>query len=313
VNTKQDDLSGSTYWPRGTRAVAAQTLQRNTGTILHYRVTSVQEAVRQSIPKLRAVTDAPRLEAEVLLSHILAIPRTTLLTHPEQPLSAEQFWHYFECIHQRASGYPLPYITGSAEFYGLTFGVTPEVLIPRPDTEILVELAIERAPSTVVDVGTGSGCIAITLAVHLPDAQITAIEVSPAALVIAQDNAERHGVADRVQLMGGDVFSPRPGLVDIIVSNPPYVLSSEIPTLPVSVRDHEPQVALDGGMDGLTIIRQLVNQAPAVLHPGGSLLVEIGANQGDAASRLARTVFPDADIQIHPDLAGRDRVLEVHT
>ena len=228
-------------------------------------------------------------------------------------LSPEQIWRYSECIGQRASGNPLPYITGSAEFYGLTFSVTPEVLIPRPDTETLVDLAIERGPSTIVDMGTGSGCIAIALAVHLPDAQITAIEVSPAALAIAQSNAERHGVADRVQLMVGDVFSPRPGLVDMIVSNPPYILSSEMPTLPVSVRNHEPQVALDGGMDGLTIIRQLVNQAPAVLRPGGSLLIEIGANQGRSASGLARTVFPDADIQVHPDLAGHDRVLEVHT
>jgi len=313
VNTDQDDSTDTLYWPHNTRAVAEQTLQRNTGTILRYRVISVQEAVRQSISKLQTVTDAPRLEAEVILSYVLSSPRAALLAHPEQPLSSEQFWHYFECIHQRVSGYPLPYIIGSVEFYGLTFNVTPEVLIPRSDTEILVDLAIERAPATIVDVGTGSGCIAVALAIHLPDAQITAIEVSPAALAIAQDNAERHGVADRIQLIVGDVLSPRPGLVDMIVSNPPYILSGEIPSLPVSVRDHEPQLALDGGMDGLAVIRQLMNQAPAVLRPGGSLLIEIGAGQGDAANSLAHTVFPDAQIQVHPDLAGRDRVLEVHT
>ena len=282
--------------------------------MLHYQVACpVQEAVRQSISELRAVTDHPRLEAELLLTYVLGIPRAMLLAHPEQPMSAQQLRHYSECIHQRVSDHPLPYIIGSTEFYGLTFGVTPEVLIPRPDTEILVDLAIERAPSTIIDVGTGAGCIAVALAIHLPDAQITAIEISPAALAIAHDNTQRHGVADRVQLIVGDVLSPRPGLVDMIVSNPPYVLSSEMPDLPVSVRDHEPQIALDGGMDGLTVIRRLMNQAPAVLQPGGSLLIEIGANQGDVARSLARTVFPAARVQVHPDLAGRDRVLEVHT
>ena len=313
MKSEQDDSSSTRYWPGNIRAVAEPTLQRDTGTILHYQVASVREAVRQSISELRAVTDVPRLEAEVLLSYVLGTSRATLLAHPEQSLSAEQSRHYFECIQQRATGYPLPYITGSAEFYGLTFGVTPEVLIPRPDTEILVDLAIERAPSTVIDVGTGAGCIAVALAVHLPDAQITAIEISPAASAIAQSNAERHGVADRVQLIVGDVLSPRPGLVDMIVSNPPYVLSSEIPTLPVSVRDHEPHIALDGGMDGLTVIRQLMNQAPGVLRPGGSLLIEIGSGQGHAACSLAHTAFPDARIQVHPDLAGHDRVLQVHT
>jgi len=187
------------------------------------------------------------------------------------------------------------------------------VLIPRPETETLVDLALAHRPMTVVDVGTGCGCIAISLAVRLPRATICAIEISPAALAVAWRNVERHGVAARVHLMLGDVLTPCPGPVDLIVSNPPYVPTGECTALPVSVRNHEPRPALDGGPDGLALTRRLLAQAPAVLRPGGALLIEIGADQGDAASRLARTFFPQATIRVHPDLAGRDRVLEVQT
>ncbi|NLE44487.1 MAG: peptide chain release factor N(5)-glutamine methyltransferase [Chloroflexi bacterium] len=267
--------------------------------------------MRQSAGQLQEVTDIPRLEAEVLLAHVLQSSRTTLLAHPEQALSADQFWRYADIVRQRSTGYPLPYLTGTAEFYALSFEVTPEVLIPRPETEILVDLALARRPTCVVDVGTGSGCIAIALAAHLPEAQITGIELSPAALAVAQRNAERHGVADRIQWIVGDVLVPRPGPADLIVSNPPYVRTSEMATLPVSVRSYEPAVALDGGADGLVTIRQLLNQAPAVLGPDGCLLMEIGVDQAEAAIDLARTAFPQAQIYIHPDLAGHDRVLEV--
>jgi len=313
VNTEQDDSSDTLHWPRNARGVEQQTLPRDVGTTFRYRATSVQAAVRQSISKLRAVTDVPRLEAEVLMGFVLGVSRAALLAHPERPLSADEFWRYSEYVHHRASGYPLPYITSTAEFYGLTFNVTPEVLIPRPETEVLVDLARERNPASVIDVGTGSGCIAISLAVHMPATEIAALEISPAALAVAQRNVERHGVADRVKLMVGDILSPRPGPVDMIVSNPPYVLTSEVSALPASIRNYEPLVALDGGTDGLALIRQLLSQAPAVLRPGGCLLVEIGAGQGSSASSLARTVFPDAHIRVHPDLAGLDRVLEVQT
>jgi release factor glutamine methyltransferase len=249
----------------------------------------------------------------VLLSFVTDIPRTALLTHPERILLPDHLSTYQILVRRRASGYPLPYLTGRVEFYGLEFEVTPDVLIPRPETETLVELALARRPATVADVGTGSGCIAVALAVHLPEAAVCAIEISPAALAVAQRNAERHGVVERVRFLVGDVLNPRPGPVDLIVSNPPYIPTSTCASLPTSVRDHEPRLALDGGPDGLAIVRQLLTQAPAILNPGGGILIEIGAGQGEAASHLAHTLFPRATVRVHPDLAGRDRVLEVLT
>jgi release factor glutamine methyltransferase len=270
-------------------------------------------ALAQAAVELDAITDMPLLEAEMLLAHVLNGSRTSLLAHPERTLTTNQLTDYKSLIRRRAANYPLPYLIGQVEFYGLDFVVTPEVLIPRPETEILVDLALTRRPMTVVDVGTGSGCIAVALAVHLPQVTVCAIDLSPAALAVARRNVERHSVADRVQLIAGDVLSPRPGAVDLIVSNPPYVSTGDCAALPVSVRDHEPRLALDGGPDGLGIVRQLLVQAPAVLEPGGAILVEIGVNQGELARRLARTYFPQAAVRVHPDLAGRDRVLEVVT
>jgi release factor glutamine methyltransferase len=249
----------------------------------------------------------------MLLAHVLDTSRATLVAHPERTLTNNQLTNYQTLVRRRASGYPLPYLTGSVEFYSLTFEVTPEVLIPRPETETLVDLALARRPETVVDVGTGSGCIAVALAMHLPQATVHAIELSPATLAVARRNAERHGVADRVDLMVGDVLSPRPGPADLIVSNPPYIATGDCASLPTSIRDHEPRLALDGGPDGLAIVRRLLAQAPAVLKSGGAILIEIGADQGEAASRLARTYFSQARVRIHPDLAGRDRVVEIRT
>ncbi len=274
---------------------------------------SIGRSLHQAVVELHPVTDVPRLEAEVLLAHVLEISRTMLLTHPERALTANQLNDYRTLVHRRTSGYPLPYLTGHIEFYGLEFEITPEVLIPRPETETLVDLAIARRPATAVDVGSGSGCIAVSLAVNLPESTICAIDISPAALAVARRNVERHAVSAQVRLMVGDVLSPRPGPVDLIVSNPPYIPTSERASLPASVRDHEPRLALDGGVDGLRIIQRLLAQAPVALKPGGGLLIEIGADQGEAASRLAHTFFPQAAVHIHPDLAGRDRVLEVQT
>ncbi len=249
----------------------------------------------------------------MLLGHVLETSRTGLMARPERPLTSDQAERYEALVRRRASDYPLPYLTGRVEFYGLELEVTPEVLIPRPETETLVDLALARRPTHVVDVGTGSGCIAVSVAVHLDQATVHGIEISPAALVVARRNVERHGVAGRVRLMVGDILSPRPGPADLVVANLPYIPTGQCASLPASVRDHEPWLALDGGPGGLAVIRRLLAQAPAVLRPGGGLLVEIGADQGKAASRLARTYFPEAEVRVHPDLAGRDRVLEVQT
>ena len=284
------------------------------------RVT-IKQVLQEASARLRPATDAPRLEAEVLLGHVLKVSRTALLAHPERPVEAGQRARCSELVRRRAAGSPLPYLTGCVEFYGLAFEVTPDVLIPRPETETVVDLALARHPATVVDVGTGSGCIAVSLAVRLPESAITAIDISPAALAVAQRNVERHGVAGRVELMVGDLLTPRPSPVDLIVCNLPYIPTGERASLPASVRDHEPWLALDGGLDGLMVIRQLLAQAPAVLRspepaegcPGGALLIEIGADQGRAALRLASAAFPQAELRVHTDLARRDRVLEVQT
>lgn len=278
-----------------------------------YPASSVGGALARAVVELETITNNPHLEAEILLAYVLDTSRATLLAHPERILTASHLTDYRTLIRRRASGYPLPYLTGYIEFYGLAFEVTPEVLIPRPETETLIDLALARRPATVMDVGTGSGCIAVALAAHLPQATVCAIDLSPAALAVARRNVERHGVANRVRLMVGDVLSPRPGLAELIVSNPPYISTGDCASLPVSVRDHEPRLALDGGPNGLTIVRRLLTQAPAVLEPGGAILIEIGADQGEAASHLARAYFSQATIRVHPDLAGRDRVLEVAT
>jgi len=245
--------------------------------------------------------------------HVLDVSRSKLLTHPDRRLASAQLSRYEALVCDRGSGYPLPYLTGRIEFYGLEMDVTPEVLIPRPETEMLVDLALERQPRSVVDVGTGSGCIAVALANELPGLEVYAIDISPAALAVARRNAERHGVDERVQFIVGDLLDRRPSPVDLIVSNPPYVSADEWAALPAAIRHHEPRLALDGGSDGLELIRRLLSQSEGLVEPGGALLVEIGAEQAEEVREIAETVFPEEGtvLRIHADLAGRDRVLEV--
>lgn len=278
-----------------------------------YGPSMVGPALIDASAQLRAVSDDARSEAEILLTHVLDISLSSLLTHPERPLTSAQLQGYRDLVEQRVSGYPLPYLTGSMEFYGLDMEVTSDVLIPRPETETLVELALAHRSENVIDVGTGSGCIAVALAANLPTVAIVAIDVSRPALSVARRNAERHGVADRIEFVVGDVLNGAPDVVDLIVSNPPYVSDDEWASLPPAIRRHEPRVALDGGADGLAVIRKLLSQSRSVLGPGGALLIEIGANQSDDVRDVAQRVFPGSAqvIRIHPDLAGRDRVLEV--
>lgn len=274
-------------------------------------IADVAAALREGATALASVTDTPRLEAEVLLAHVTGLSRTTLLAHSERPLTADEWARYGDLLARRAAGIPLPYLTGQVEFFGLEFIVTPDVLIPRPETELLVERALARDPRTVVDVGTGSGCVAVALAVQLPRARVYATDLSRAALSVAMTNARRHGVADRIHFLQADLASPLRGPVDLVVSNPPYVAEEEWASLPASVREHEPRLALDGGPEGLRVIRRLLADAARLLRPRGALLVEIGAGQGSHAAALARAVFPQARIRIHPDMASRDRTLEI--
>jgi release factor glutamine methyltransferase len=184
-------------------------------------------------------------------------------------------------------------------------------LIPRPETETLVERALALEPEIVVDVGTGSGAIALALATHLPRARIIATDLSAAALRVAAANARQQGLADRIQLIQADLVRPLALAADLVVSNPPYVAADEWTMLPKSIRQYEPALALVGGTDGLEVIRQLLESAGRILRPGGRLLVEIGASQGRAATNLARSLLPGTHATIHPDLAGRDRLLSV--
>ncbi len=263
---------------------------------------------------LTPYADRPQVEAELLLVHVLAQPRAYLWAHPEAPLTPEQAATYAEWVQRRAAGEPLPYITGRIEFFGLTFAVTPDVLIPRPETEMLVEIALDwlkaRPAATAVDVGTGSGCIAVALTLHAPAVRLYATDVSPAALRAARANAERHNVAERIAFLEGDLLAPLLEPPDLIVSNPPYVAEDEWDALPLSVQQ-EPGLALLAGADGLDAIRRLLAQARTRLRPGGLMLVEIGERQGEAARALAQAAFPRANVAILPDLAGKDRALRI--
>lgn len=275
----------------------------------------IQEALAQAVVRLESESiDSPRLDAELLLAHVLEISRATVLTWPERRLTPKALTQYRDLVGRRAARIPLPYILGHWEFFGLDLLVDSRVLIPRPETELLVEQALERAKRwgpalRVCDVGAGSGAIAISLAVHLPQATIYALDGSPEALEVTAHNARRHGVADRVQCMQGDLLAPLPEPVHIITANLPYVTTEEWSALPPEIRQFEPRQALDGGPDGLDLIRALLAAAPPLLQPGGSLLLEIGASQGDAVSTLARQEFPQARVQIQPDYAGLDRMV----
>lgn len=253
------------------------------------------------------------LDAQVILGHVLGRDRGWLLAHPEARLSAAQATTFAELIARRHTGEPVAYLTGQREFFGLTFHVSPAVLVPRPETEHLVEAALEwatpRQPLTIADAGTGSGAIAISLAAHLPQARVVATDISRAALAVAAGNAERHGVAARLSLVQADLLTPLHPGVALIVSNPPYITTADLAALEVA--RHEPHAALDGGPDGLEVIRRLLRDAARLLAQPGLLLVEIGAGQGAAATALAREPFPNAAITVLADYAGHDRVLRV--
>jgi len=264
-------------------------------------------------------TSNPQLEAELLLQHALGLDRSQLYQrlHDEMPPDKETAYH--DLVWRRLCGEPTPYIIGQADFYDIELAVAPAAAIPRPETELLVEetlaLAGERlqeAPSlAIVDVGTGCGAIALALATHLPSAQIIATDISPAALALAEGNAESLGLASPVRFLCGDLLAPLEQPVDIVVANLPYVRSAEWESLPVEIRCHEPRGALDGGPDGLRVIERLLRQAPAYLRPGASLLLEIGYDQGIAVAILASRAFPRATVVIKMDLAGLDRLVVI--
>ncbi|HEV3470021.1 MAG TPA: peptide chain release factor N(5)-glutamine methyltransferase [Pyrinomonadaceae bacterium] len=278
---------------------------------------TVVEALGEAAETLRAAGVAEsRREAGSLLAHVTGLDRTRLLTHPEDRLAPESLTEFRRAVARRAAGEPLQYVTGRQDFYGLEFEVTPDVLIPRPETELLVEAALEllrEAPAPLVcDVGTGSGCIAVALLVARPGARAVALDISPAALAVAARNAARHGVAPRLTPLVSDCFEALgagPEIrFDIIVSNPPYVAERDLAGLQREVREHEPRVALTPGGDGLSVIRRLVAESPRLLVPGGHLLFEIGFDQHE---RVRSLVDPSvwSLLDIHRDLQGIPRTV----
>ena len=242
----------------------------------------------------RRGVDAPRLTAEVLLAFVLQATRVQLYVDLDRPLKPKELAAYRALIERRISGEPTQYLTGTREFYGRPFAVDPRVLIPRPETELLVDTALEAipkdAPCRVLDVCTGSGCVAVTLAAERSNATVFATELSSAACEVARSNVATLKVGDRVRVLEGDLFGPleRGSLFHVVVSNPPYVPSEEIAALAAEVR-REPRMALDGGGDGLEITRRLADQAPSWLGPGGMLAVEISEGQGPEALRLLQS------------------------
>lgn len=260
--------------------------------------------------------DTPRLDAELLMGHVLGLTKAQIHVRPDRRLNAAELDGYRELIERRRQHEPVAYIIGHKEFYGLDFYVDRRVLIPRPETELLVEegLEIGRAashPLTVADVGTGCGAIAISLAVHLSQAIIYALDASSDALEVAALNCRRHGVERHVHLLQGDLLSPLPKPVDLIVANLPYVSWAEWGQLPRIITAYEPRSALDGGPDGLDAICRLLAQARFHLKPQATILLEIGATQGAAVIGLAGHYFPTATVEIVQDYAGLDRIVVI--
>ena len=252
--------------------------------------TTLRDALHNAALQLVATSPQPQRDAELLLLHTLYIPRTEIFTTPTRPLSAAELAAYTAAITRRAAQEPIQYITNTQEFFGRPFHVTPAVLIPRPETELLIDAALAQLPRTPIrlaDVGTGSGIIAITLALELPLAEIHALDISPAALTIARKNAHTHH-ADHIHFHESDLLAALPPteLFDAILSNPPYVSTEDRETLAPEVRNHEPAAALFAGPTGLTIYQRLIPQAFALLKPNGLLALEIGYNQRDQIAAL---------------------------
>lgn len=278
---------------------------------------------------LRGLTESPGLDAQVLLAYLSGQSRSWVLAHPDMELTPTQENLLGESLERMSNGVPLPYILGWWEFFGMEMIVSQDVLIPRPETELLVERALDWLRANplcrrVIDVGTGSGCIAIALADRIPDLEVLATDISEKAIKVARQNAEKFNVADRIKFVSCSLFpaknsgvwsrfsdkpSQPPPSANLVVANLPYIPTPLLKELKVYGR--EPDLALDGGRDGLEVIRKFLEQAPGYLETGGMILMEIEASQGMSALSLAYDNFSDALIHLHQDLSGRDRVLEI--
>jgi release factor glutamine methyltransferase len=259
------------------------------------------------------VTEDASLEAEVLLRNILHVDRVQLRLEPSRSLNYEQEYKYWHSIHRRLQGEPLAYITGYREFFGLDFYVDNRVLIPRPETELIVEEVLKltqlHPTQNIADVGTGSGAIAVSLAVNLPEVMIYALDISHSALEVASINCHKHGVTERVKLLQGDLLAPLPGPVDVLLANLPYVKSADFDVMPSA--GYEPRLALLGGEDGLNQITRLLHQLKGKIRSGGSAFFEIGLGQSSAVLLELQVLFPSTQIEAIKDLSGINRVVKM--
>ena len=260
-------------------------------------------------------SESPRLDAEVLLAHVLKCERVQLYTRYEEEVGERERSTFRELVKRRADGSPVAYLVGKKEFYSLSFSVSPAVLIPRPDSEFVVVESLTRLKTVenprCVDVGTGSGCLALACAFHHKSSKFIAIDLSPEALAVARSNGEKHGLLDRVEFREGDLLGPvlGEGPFDLILSNPPYIASEEVLKLEIGVRDHEPHLALDGGVDGLRVVDRLVGQAIPLLKVGGHLILEIGSDQESPVRSL---IASHPELELFPtirDAANHPRVI----
>jgi release factor glutamine methyltransferase len=264
--------------------------------------------------RLARVAEQPGLEASLLLASVLKRPRAWIVAHPEAPVSPHHDLTYRRAVEQVVRGIALPYVLGRWEFFGRTFEVTPDVLIPRPETELLIDHALEYAgrrpgPLRGIDVGTGSGCIAVTLAIRLPDSRWQATDIEACALEVARRNARRHGLSDRIQFVRADLAGPVAGRFDLVCANLPYVPTARLATLEAARR--EPRRALDGGDLGLDLLLRLIDDLPRLMAPSGRALLEIDHTHVEPVLQAVHRLDGRADAAVYADLAGQPRLLQV--
>ena len=280
----------------------------------------LREALQSATQTLRkAGIDDASVEAELLLGHILGISKTQLYTEPEKSLTSAETEHLYHLVQRRLDHEPAAYILGHCEFYGIDFCIDCHTFIPRPETELLVEKAVELAQRisqpgkriTIADVGTGCGAIAISLALALPQAKIYATDISASALQVAGMNCQRHAVSSQVELLQGNLLEPLSQPVDMIVANLPYIKDCEFKDLSPEIINFEPTMALAGAEDGLDKIQQMLEQMPGKLNYGACFLLEIGQGQGEMVTSLIKSYFPQASIELISDLGGIERVVKV--
>lgn len=268
----------------------------------------------QARRQLEAKSEQPSLEIQVLASGILQKPRSWVQAHPEYPLSNETEKELNALLERLGNGEPLAYLLGRWEFYGREFEITPDVLIPRPETELLVEKALywlkhHPGQRSAADIGTGSGCIAVSLAAHQSDIQVFAVDISMKALRIAQHNCHKHQVSSRVHLVQADLLQPFNGRFDLVCANLPYIPTATL--MGLAVHRFEPELALDGGLDGLQYIQPLLISLASKLAAGGAAFLEIEAGQGESVPGIAHQYLPDAAIYLFKDCAGNHRIVHI--